>query len=138
MIKVEDLELRKWPMSHFPMILYSTKQMSSLIMFALFHVFQEKFMDNIVACHLSEGSHFGHVRTCGGLMFKWSSHNASEASSLSDLLYTTSVTLPNTSVLSRDQPTCLFGRISCIWTHLGGAGNRLKCPEMTANGQVFL
>ncbi len=43
----------------------------------------------IVACHLSEGSHFGGVRTCGGLMCKWSSHNASDAS-------TKSVTLPNT------------------------------------------
>ncbi len=39
-----------------------------------------------VACHLSEGSHFGGMRTCGGLECKWSSHNPSEASNLSDLV----------------------------------------------------
>ncbi len=36
----------------------------------------EVVRDNIVACYLSEGSHFDGVRTCGGLMCKWSSHNA--------------------------------------------------------------
>ncbi len=41
---------------------------------------------HIVAYHLSEGSHFSGVRTCGGLGCKWSSHNASEASNLSDLV----------------------------------------------------
>ena len=65
---------------------------------------------NVVTCHLSEGSHFSGVRTCGGLfrqyccvpplqgllfsvawghvesLDRWSSQNANEASNLSDLV----------------------------------------------------
>ncbi len=40
----------------------------------------------IAACHLSEGSHFSGMGTYGGLGYKRSSHNASEASNLSDLV----------------------------------------------------
>ncbi len=59
----------------------------------------------IVTCHLTEGSFFGGVRTCGGLEFKWSYHNAREA--------TKSVTLPNTH--SPSTPYAHDTRLNHYW-----------------------